>query len=120
MNYVYSFFKGKCPRCHQGDVFESSNPFKINKMLTTKNECSVCHLNFVPEPGFYWGATYVSYMLTVAFSVATFVASTVFFGFMNSLSLNYVIVNGVLLIILSPMFYRLSRMIWLWMFYNRD
>lgn len=78
--------------------------------------CSNCDMDFIPEVGFYWGATYVSYALTVAFSVATFIVSVMLFGVLKSLSFEYVLVNSILMILLVPVFYRLSRMLWLWMF----
>lgn len=89
-------------------------------MLDTRKECTTCHLNFIPEIGFYWGATYVAYALTVAFSGAVFVVSWILFGFINSLNLKYVLVNGILLFLLSPVFFRFSRILWLWMFYERE
>jgi uncharacterized protein (DUF983 family) len=112
--------QGRCPRCGEGKFFESSNPYSLRHMLETKKECSHCHLNFDPEPGFYWGATYASYAFTVAFSVFTFLVSTVIFGFMNSLNLTYVAVNAALLVVISPISFRFGRIFWLWLFYNRE
>ena len=115
-----SFFNGKCPRCGQGQVFASTNPFNLRKMNSTNQQCSQCQLDFIPEVGFYWGATYMSYTITVAFSCLTFAISALIFGLMRSLSLYYVLVNGILLFLLSPLFFRFSRMIWLWLFYKRN
>jgi hypothetical protein len=98
-----------------GKVFVSKNPYNFSKMITTNKECPNCHLDFIPEVGFYWGATYVSYMITVAFSGFTFGISTLLFGFMNTLSAAYVIINGLLLFVFCPIFFRFSRMLWLWM-----
>ena len=108
------FLAGRCPNCGQGKVFESDNPFKLSKMISTRKECTNCHLDFIPEIGFYWGATYVAYMLTVAFSVFTFGVSTLIFGFMNSLYFTYVFVNAGLVLIFCPIFFRFSRILWLW------
>jgi len=109
---------GKCPRCGKGKVFVSRNPYNLKLMLATNKECSECHLDFIPEIGFYWGATYVAYAITVAFSGFTFLISTLIFGFMNSLNIYYVGVNAVLLVIFSPVFFRFSRMLWLWLNYK--
>ena len=114
-----SFLRGKCPRCEQGRVFVSPNPYNLPKMGKMNERCSYCDLDFNPETGFYWGATYMSYAITVAFSCFTFAISTLMFGFMNSLSLYYVLVNGILLVLLSPVFFRYSRLSWLWIFYKR-
>jgi uncharacterized protein (DUF983 family) len=114
---VAQIISGKCPRCGKGKLFKNQNPYNLRHMLEMEKQCSNCQLDFSPEIGFYWGATYVSYALNVALSVATFVASTVFFGFMNSLSLTYVAVNGVIIILASPLITRISRILWLWMFH---
>jgi uncharacterized protein (DUF983 family) len=61
----------KCPRCWKGDVFAHSvfNYLKFNK---TNSTCSHCGIAFEPEPGFYYGAMFVSYAITVAlFSIVT-------------------------------------------------
>jgi hypothetical protein len=99
-----------------GKVFPSKNPYNFKRMDEINAHCSNCNMDFIPEIGFYWGATYVSYALTVAFSVATFIVSVLFFGVLKSLSFEYVTINAVLMILLVPVFYRLSRMLWLWMF----
>jgi len=114
------FFRGKCPRCGQGKVFVSANLFNLRKMAAMHDHCDHCQLEFSPETGFYWGATYMSYAITVAFSCFTFAISTALFGFMKSLSLNYVLVNGILLVLFSPVFFRFSRLSWLWIFYKRS
>lgn len=117
---VVHLLKGRCPRCGQGRLFLSPNPYNLKKMLIINPQCSHCNLNFIPEIGFYWGATYVAYALTVAFSGFTFAVSTLLFGFMNSLSLTYVWVNAALLFFISPLSFRFSRVLWLWMFWERD
>ena len=67
------------------------------------------------ETGFYYGTGYVSYALTVALSVASFVAWYVIIG----ISLNdnrffwWMGFNAILLIILQPFLMRLSRAFWL-------
>lgn len=37
------------------------------------DHCPECGLSFMPEPGFYYGAMYVSYALTIALSVFNFI-----------------------------------------------
>jgi len=86
--------------------------------------CPACGHPTEIEAGFYYGTGYVSYALTVAISVATFVAGYVLFGFSiydNSL-FYWLIANSVLLIALQPHLMRLSRAIWFSFFvkYNKD
>jgi len=52
----------KCPQCRTGNLFETSTlsfrePFEMNK------RCKTCNTNFFPEPGYYYGAMFVSYIV---------------------------------------------------------
>jgi hypothetical protein len=83
------------------------------------SKCSVCGEDFEREPGFYFGAAYVSYALTVALWVALYVALTVFdliglmeFSFFED-GMLFLVLGIVLLIVLLPVIYRLSRSIWI-------
>jgi hypothetical protein len=74
------------------------------------------------EPGFWYGTGYVSYALTIAFSVATFIAWWVLIGI--STNDNRIFwwlgINAFLLIILQPWLIRLSRTIYLYFFVHYD
>jgi len=84
--------------------------------------CPACGQKTEIEAGFYVGTGYVSYALTVAFSVATCIAWWVLIGF--SINDNRVFwwmgVNAVLMIALQPYFMRLSRVVWLSFFVRYD
>lgn len=114
---IFCVAVGKCPRCGMGNHYESNNPLKGGKFLNVPDRCPHCNLNFKPEIGFYWGASYVSYILTVGFSLILFLGSVLTFGFINSLSINFVIFNAVMLILFAPFMVRWSRTMWLWWFY---
>ena len=93
-------------------------------MLKMNETCPVCGQPTELEVGFYYGTAYVSYALTVAFSVATFLAWFVLIGF----SLDdgdhrlfwWLGINSVLMILLQPIFMRLSRSLWLSWFVKYD
>lgn len=122
--YLYSVVANKCPRCREGDLFVSPNAYKSGQALNMHENCEVCGQATEIEVGFYYGTGYVSYALTVAFSVATLVAWWVLIGF--SLDDNrffwWMGTNAVLMIVMQPLFMRLSRSIWLSWFvkYERD
>ena len=84
--------------------------------------CPVCGQATEIEVGFYYGTGYVSYALTVAFSVSTLIAWWVLIGF--SLDDNrffwWMGTNAVLMILMQPLFMRLSRSIWLSWFVKYD
>lgn len=106
---LYSIFGNKCPRCHEGDFFEKSNPYTkdFDKM---NHYCNSCGENFERETGFYYGAMYVSYAFTVALGVAWFLFLYILFGFD---ALTFLISYSVLLIVLLPWIFRTSRLIWI-------
>ncbi len=52
----------KCPRCRQSSIF--SEPFEISKPLEMPERCAHCNQKLEPEPGFYYGAMFVSYILS--------------------------------------------------------
>jgi uncharacterized protein (DUF983 family) len=51
----------KCPRCRQGDLFVK--PFTLSKPLAMNHSCHHCNLLFEPEPGYYYGAMFLSYIV---------------------------------------------------------
>ncbi|AEV33751.1 hypothetical protein Oweho_2791 [Owenweeksia hongkongensis DSM 17368] len=110
---LYSIFKYKCPRCHQGDVFKSKSSYNLPKMFDMHEQCSNCELRYEFEPGFFYGAMYVSYGLTVALGVATYVLMQMFF---EASVAQIILVLIAVLIVGSPLVLRLSRIIWMNLF----
>jgi len=115
--YLVSVLDNRCPRCRRGKLFTSSNPYKLKSVLKMNKACPVCGQPTEIEVGFYYGTAYVSYGLTVAFCIATFVIWWILIGFSvkdgDYRLLWWGIINGVLLIALQPFFMRLSRTMWL-------
>jgi uncharacterized protein (DUF983 family) len=108
---AYSIMNQKCPRCHEGDMFERA-PYSINFMKMNKN-CQHCGLDFIQEPSFYFGAMYFSYAIQVAVFVFVYVALRYS---INPDTWTYVIwmIAGSLVIL--PVNYRLSRVMWINLF----
>lgn len=79
--------------------------------------CAVCGQIYFPEVGFYWGAMYISYGLTVLFSAINVGLLWLLFGFNMWL---LIIGNAILLLAGMPLFYRYSRAIWLMFFVSFD
>lgn len=101
-----------------------SNPYKLSTMSEIYPKCECCGEDFKREPGFYFGAAYVSYALTVALWVAVLVALYTFdalgwieYSFFKN-PLMFLISGIVTLILLLPVVYRLSRSIWINIFVN--
>jgi len=114
-SYLWAVLTNKCPRCRKGNLFLNKNPFHLKSFMKMNDRCPVCGLVTELEVGFYYGTGYVSYALTVAFSVTTFVAWWVLIGF--SINDNRIFwwlgTNIILLLLFQLYFMRLSRTIWL-------
>lgn len=112
---LFSILKFKCPTCHEGDFF-LSHPYNLKKIGALHSQCSKCGLKFSKEPGFYFGAMYVSYGLGIAIFVAVFVANSI----LNlGLSLfNMFMTVGVILFASTPYLFHLSKIIWANIFFH--
>jgi uncharacterized protein (DUF983 family) len=62
-----SLFNFTCPRCRRGKLF--TGPLRIKNALDMPDRCSHCGLKFEPEPGFYYGAMFISYIFIGFFSL---------------------------------------------------
>ena len=100
------------------------NRCRLKTTLKMHPACPVCGQPREFEVGFYFGAAYVSYGLTVAFSIFTFVAWWLLIGISvqegDLRLLWWGITNAVLLVVLQPIFMRLSRSLWLSWFVTYD
>ena len=110
--------KMKCPHCGKGHLFVNESAFSFSKLGQVKSECTECATSFNPEPGFYFGAAYVSWGLTVAMWVAILVALKVLnalgvidFGFLTHPK-TFLLTGITFTIVLFPLLFKLSRSIW--------
>jgi uncharacterized protein (DUF983 family) len=123
-SYLLSMLRNRCPRCREGHLFQSRNSYALKggRYMKMHERCPVCGQVTDIEVGFYYGTGFVSYGLTVLFSVATFALWWLIFGFtINDNSIFWWLgVNAVLLIVLQPVFMRFSRTLWLSWFVKYD
>ena len=106
---AHSIFELKCPRCHEGDTFETGS-WSFKKPFDMHQHCPKCGLNYFPEPGYYYGAMFISYIWTGWFCLL-FVA---FFHWYLNLSQTWAF--GLLIAFLIVNFvyiFRISRMMWI-------
>ena len=121
-NYLVSVLTNKCPRCREGYLFKSHNAYNLKTIVDMEINCPVCNQPTEIEVGFYYGTSYVSYAIGVAFVVSVFVAWYVLFGF-NIYDNSLFWCMGVAifgLIVLQPVLMRLSRSLWLSWFVKYD
>jgi uncharacterized protein (DUF983 family) len=114
---LYSIATNTCPRCQEGAFFKTSNPYDLKDFDKINPSCPYCDESFQREPGFYIGAMYVSYALSVALVVTAFVGFVIIFGF----DIEYVLAGLIpAIIILLPVLFRTARIIWLNIFVKFD
>lgn len=107
----YGILRLKCPRCHQGDLFVHKNHYHLPTGFMQMNKnCPKCNQTFTPEPGFYFGAAYVSYAIGTAICIAAFLVAFFIFNLRSTGPLVTAIFAP--LIVLAPLNYRYSRSIW--------
>jgi len=109
-NVISSVLKLKCPKCRKGDLFVNKNVYKFNGFFNMPRNCHKCGQDFDIETGFYYGAMYVSYGITIAINVAVFVALIIFNSFEVEL---FLIVDLFVLLLTLPYVFKISRAIWI-------
>jgi len=81
--------------------------------------CPVCGESYEPEPGYYFGAMYVSYAINVAIMVAVWIACEVLFR--DGIGVWWVVLFTILIgLSLTPVIFRISRLGWINMFVKYD
>jgi len=102
----------KCPRCRVGKIFYGS-PYSLKRQRTNQ-VCSHCGLYFEIEPGYFYISMYISYAFSV---IELLVVAFILYFFVRSESpWFYCVVLIPLIILLSPINYRYSRVVLLHLF----
>ena len=111
MATVASALKGKCPKCEKGDIFREKGNILLLKVPKMNEHCEVCGYKFDKEPGYFLGAMYVSYGLTILEMLVLFLAT---FWYVP-LAAFFAIILGAL-VLFSFFNFRLARVIWINLF----
>lgn len=106
---LYSIFSFKCPKCHEGDLYETPT-FSFKKPFDMPDHCPNCGQSYMPEPGFYYGAMFVSYIFTGWFCILF----VMFFHWVLdwSIAASFALLIAVCAIFFVYIF-RLARAIWI-------
>lgn len=101
---------GLCPRCRKGKIF--AVPFyNLRRFDDMHEHCPNCGLRYEIEPGYFYGAMYVSYAISGA--VALLTAFSLFYFANDPDGWVYVSVIVPLMLLIAPVNFRISRVIWL-------
>ncbi|HRH99866.1 MAG TPA: DUF983 domain-containing protein [Saprospiraceae bacterium] len=61
MSKIKSILNMTCPACRTGKLFPNQNMFDYSFKMNSS--CSHCNEDFEREPGFYYGAMFLSYVM---------------------------------------------------------
>lgn len=113
---LYSICNLKCPRCQEGDLFPTGS-FSFKRPFDMYDRCPNCNLNYWPEPGYYYGAMFISYIISGWFCIL----SVLFMHWVLDLSMtvSFAILIGFIAIVFV-WFFRFSRSVWISMNYKYD
>ena len=104
--------QGRCPRCREGYIFKYPLS-QFTKFSVMNHTCDKCEATFEPEPGFYFGAMYVSY----AFTVGIFIGVTLLLHyFVKPAEWVYILAIILSSILFIPVSFRYSRILFLYWF----
>ncbi|MGA1544386.1 MAG: DUF983 domain-containing protein [Saprospiraceae bacterium] len=106
---ISSIFNLNCPKCQEGSLFETST-FSLKKPFTMPERCKNCQQPFMPEPGFYYGAMFISYIFMGWFSF--FFAAFFHWVLDWSITATFAALIGVCFLFFIYIF-RLARSIWI-------
>lgn len=112
--------EGRCPQCRQEHLF-MTGPYTL-KFLEMHKTCGSCDLQYEREPGFFFGAMFISYAFSVGIVLVT--GALVFFIGSDPSTSTYIIWVIAVSLFLYPINFRYSRILFLHLFagmkYDRD
>ncbi|MBL4605643.1 MAG: DUF983 domain-containing protein [Flavobacteriaceae bacterium] len=115
MGNVIDVLKCKCPNCKEGKMFNKLGNLLLFQAPKMDDRCKECDFKFEKEPGFFFGAMFVSYALVAAEMIASVI---VFKYFVNFSYINVLLSTIIIAVLLSTINFRVSRSIWIYMFYS--
>ena len=107
-----------CPKCRTGSLFQTGKILRPGTLFTMHSACPHCKQSFEPEPGFYFGAMFISYAINTALFIGSWVGLLLIYP-NYTLSMLLGILTAVVILSL-PLSFRLSRSIWLALFVRFD
>lgn len=109
-NKLKAMLFGNCPQCEKGDIF-ISKWWQIAKFSEMNKTCPHCQVNFEVEPGFFYGAMYMSYGFSLMIMI--FGGVLIYNLFNDPPVLYYVVPITLVSLLFAPWNFRISRVFYL-------
>ena len=117
LSLLSSIILAQCPRCRDGNMF-TTNSLYSRKFADMHANCPCCGQTFEPEPGFYYGAMYVSFGLSTGIFLGVILVLSLL---VEEITLAMVVITVTVIVIgLLPVMFRLSRAIWINIFIHYE
>lgn len=99
----------KCPYCREGKFYRS-HPYDLKNAGETLDACPACRRSYSVEYGFYMGAMYLSYGMSVMVGFAAYLLTVWLFP---SLSIGWqIVVVGGATLLAAPLVYAYSKVMY--------
>ena len=108
-----AMINARCPHCHDGRLFKYKWWNLLNFAQMHEN-CPHCDVRYEVEPGFFYGAMYISYAFTVGIML---IGGLIVFNFFNDPpAMGYVVPITIFSLIMVPFNFRTARVIFIHLF----
>lgn len=114
---IYSILTGSCPKCHMESMYQSKNLYNPTLTLKLNENCSHCGTKYKIEPSFFYGAMYISYGVGIAFGALAFIITYLILK--TDLVTSFIAIV-ITLVLFMPVIMRVSRNIWINLFFKYD
>lgn len=112
-----SVLGAKCPNCNDGDVF-THGMLNLKKVASMNTNCPNCNFRFEKEPGNFYGAMIVSYVFSTGIFLVT---AFILYYFFNDPAIEvYLITIFLAAVMLFPLNFRYSRIVFLYLIWKTD
>lgn len=116
MSQFKNIIRAKCPKCNKGDIFHGSGNILLLKTPKMHDSCPNCQHVYEIEPGYFFGAMYVSYGMVVAEMIALYIVANMLIE--STFGLLFTMIGAIVL--LGSFNYKYARVIWMYMFTRND
>src|SRR5688572_18001527 len=109
---IVSVLKNRCPACSKAPFF-TDKWYRIRSFTNMNPACPHCGISFRQEPGFYYGAAFVSYITQIVLFLLMYL---LFEYFLDLPFWYYIGMVALVQILLMPLLFRFSRLMWFMLF----
>ncbi|WP_246289505.1 DUF983 domain-containing protein [Hymenobacter terrestris] len=107
----------RCPRCRRGPLFTHS-ALNLAHFTEMPAQCPVCSQVYEPEPGFYWGAMYISFGFSTGMMLV--IGALVYYLLGDPDTWVYITAVAIVAVLMTPSNLRYSRTLMLYLFGGVD